>query len=325
MRTGKYDPAEKFNYSYDVRVMTVTRPAQRGAGELRIPPEIDGHPVTVIGNGAFQYCHDLRRITLPDTVTTIENAAFRGCENLEEAELSASLNSIGALAFQGCAGLKYLTVSDHTDRIEINSFKECRAIEVVHVKMRNRIAVDEERRIGQFRFGVIPCIDSVPGAGPDCAVYKHPKMGLFVRGPEYDVRSFVVASESDEAIWLYMRAIMRATDSHGASMDKYDATFLEIRSDDDMYRVAARRLSDPYNMSKRMYKIYRDALTGMVESIIRSDRVDRLTRVGELDCLERELLPGYIELAGRIGGGCTAYLLEHQNRYAKVEEYDYSL
>ena len=49
MRTGKYDPAEKFNYSYDGRVMTVTGPADRGAEELRIPPEIDGHPVTVKG------------------------------------------------------------------------------------------------------------------------------------------------------------------------------------------------------------------------------------------------------------------------------------
>lgn len=325
MRTEMYDPAEKFNYSYDGRVMTVTGPADRGAVELRVPPEIDGHPVDVIGNGAFQYCHELRKISLPDTVRTIENAAFKGCENLEEAELSASLDSIGALAFQGCESLKYLTVSNHTDRIEINSFKECRAIEVVHVKMRDRLDVGEDRKVGGFRFGAIPCIASVPGAGPECSVYKHPKQGLFLRGPEYDVRSFAVASESDEAIWLYMRAIMRATDPHGASMDKYDATFLEIRGEDDMYRVAARRLSDPYNMSRRMYKVYRDALTGMIESIIKSDRVDRLTRVGELDCIEKEMLPEYIELAGRIGGGCTAYLLEHQNRYAKAEEYDYSL
>ncbi len=325
MRTGRYDPAEKFNYSYDGRVVTVTGPAERDATELRVPPEIDGHPVTVIGNGAFQYCHELKKISLPDTVTTVENAAFKGCENLEEAELSVSLNSIGALAFQGCASLKQLTVSNHTDRIEMNSFKECRAIEAVHVKLRERIDVDEDRRVGPFGFGAIPCIESVPGAGPNDYVYKHPKMGLFVREAGYDVRSFAVASESDEAIWLYMRAIMRATDPHGASMDKYDATFLEIRGEDDMYRVAARRLSDPYNMSKRMYKIYRDSLTGMIESIIKSDRVDRLTRAGKLDCLDPEMFPEYIELAGRMGGGCIAYLLEHQNRYAKVGTYDYSL
>lgn len=325
MKTGRYDPAGKFNYSYDGRVVTVTGPADRDAVELHIPPEIDGHPVTVVGNGAFQYCHELKKICLPDTVTTVENAAFKGCENLEEAELSASLNSIGALAFQGCTSLKQLTVSNHTDRVEINSFKECRSIETVHVKLRERIDVGEDRRVGQFGFGSIPCIESVPGAGPEHYVYKHPKMGLFVREPEHDVRSFTIASESDEAIWLYMRAIMRATDPHGPSMDKYDATFLEIRGEDDMYRVAARRLSDPYNMSRRMYKVYRDALTGMIESIIKSDRVDRLTRAGELDCIDPALLPEYIELAGRMGGGCIAYLLEHQNRYAKVGEYDYSL
>jgi hypothetical protein len=64
---------------------------------------------------------------------------------------------------------------------------------------------------------------------------------------------------------------------------------------------------------------------GMIESIIKADRVDRLTKLGELGCIEREMLPEYIDLAGRIGGGCIAYLLEHQNRYAKAEDYDYSL
>lgn len=325
MRTERYDPAERFNCSYDGRVMTVTGTTVHDAAELHIPPEIDGHPVTVIGNGAFQYYHSLKKICLPDTVTTIENAAFKGCDSLEEAELSASLNSIGALSFQGCTSLKWLTISNHTDRIEINSFKECRAIEVVHVKLRERIEIDEERRVRKFGFGAVPCVESVPDSDPDCYVYKHPKMGLFVRGRNHDIRSFAVASESDEAIWLYMRAIMRATDPRGASMDKYDATFLEIRGEDDIYRVASRRLSDPYNMSRKMYKIYKDALTGMVESIIKSDRVDRLTRAGELDCLDIGMLPEYIDMAGRTGGGCIAYLLEHQNRYAKVGEYDYSL
>jgi hypothetical protein len=274
----KYNSPEDFNYSYNGRVMIITGPASHEAAELHIPPEIDGRKVESIGNGAFQFCSRLKRISVPDTVTAVENAAFKGCSSLTEAELSSGLNSIGALAFQDCISLRTITISNHTNRIEMNSFRGCSAIENVNVKM-----------------------------------------------PDGSIRSFAISSESDEAIWLYMRAILRATDSNGGYMDKYDATFLEIRSEDDMYRIAVHRLSDPYNMTRRMHKVYKDSVMGMIESIIKADRVDRLTKLGELGCIEREMLPEYIDLAGRIGGGCIAYLLEHQNRYAKAEDYDYSL
>ncbi len=317
MRNRQYNSAKDFNYSYDGRSLTITGPADRHAVELHIPPLIDGHEVKTIGNGAFQFCHDLKRISVPDTVKTIENAAFKGCENLVEAELSVSLNSIGALAFQGCSSLRVLTMSNHADRIEINSFKDCHSLEIINVKLRDR---QEGGNIISNSAG-----SHIVGHGNDFSVIKHPKYGLIKRTEEHDIRSFAIASESDEGIWLYLRAIMRATDPRGGQMDKYDATFLEIRSEDDMYKVAARRLSDPYNLSRRMYKVYKDSLTGMIESIIKADRVDRLTKLGELGCIDNELLSEYIELAGRMGGGCIAYLLEHQNRYAKADKYDYSL
>lgn len=317
MRNRQYNSANDFNYSYDGRSLTITGPSDRHAAELHIPPLIDGHEVNAIGNGAFQFCHDLKRISIPDTVTMIDNAAFKGCENLVEAELSSALNSIGALAFQGCSALRVLTMSNHADRIEINSFKDCHSLEIINVKLRDR---QEGGNIISNSAG-----SHIVGHGNDFSVIKHPKYGLIKRTAEHDIRSFAIASESDEGIWLYLRAIMRATDPRGGKMDKYDATFLEIRSEDDMYRVAARRLSDPYNLSRRMYKVYKDSLMGMIESIIRADRVDRLTKLGELGCIDNELLSEYIELAGRIGGGCIAYLLEHQNRYAKADKYDYSL
>lgn len=322
MAKKRYDPAEKFNYSYDGRVMIITGTAERDAAELRIPPEIDGHPVTVIGNGAFQYCHGLRYVAVPDTVRVIENAAFRGCESLVTADLSLELSALGSLAFQGCESLRSLTVSDHTDRIEVNSFKGCRSLETVRVKLSKRADTDE---IKGEEWGVRIAGYMDDPFRRDSIILKHPKYGLIRRTEDCDIRSFAVASETDEAIWLYMRAVMRAADPRGGSMDKYDATFLELRSEDDMYRVASQRLSDPYNMPRKVYKIYRDSLTGMINSVISQDRVDRLTMLGGLGCLEKELLADYIERAGRVGGGCIAYLLEYQNRYAQAGAYDYSL
>lgn len=281
MRRKEFNSPADFNFSYDGRVLTISGPKNRDAVEYHIPPVINGAKVNVIGNGAFSFCHNLKRISVPDSVTIVENSAFKGCDNLIEAELSKELNAIGALAFQGCTSLKKVTISNHMNRMEMNSFRDCRALETISVKLR-------ENKEGK-------------------------------------IRDFAVASESEEAVWLYLRAILRATDPLAGYMDKYDATFLELKNEDDMYRVATHRLTKPYNMTRRMHKIYKDSLIGMIHNIIKADRVDRLTKLGELNCIDKELLPEYIDLAGRIGGGCIAYLLEHQNRYAKVEEYDYSL
>ena len=47
-----------------------------------IPSEVDGHPVTGIGERAFNDCSGLTSITLPDSVTSIGDGAFNGCDNL---------------------------------------------------------------------------------------------------------------------------------------------------------------------------------------------------------------------------------------------------
>jgi len=281
MRRKIYNPSDDFNYSYDGRTLTITSPKDKTAVELHIPPEIDGHPVNAIGNGAFQFCHELRILSVPDTVTAVENTAFKGCENLLEAELSAQLNSIGSLAFQDCTSLRSVTISNHTNRVEMNSFKGCRALHTVNVKLRET--------------------------------------------PDYRTVPFAVSSESEAAVWLYMRAITHATGQNKIKMDKYDATFLEMRDDDSRYRLAVFRLENPYVLNSRTKKIYRDYLVGTIETIIRTDRVDRLTKLGELGCIEEDMLDEYIDIAGRIGGGCTAYLLEHKNRNKKIEAYDFSL
>ena len=54
------------------------------ATDVVIPNEIDGLPVTSIGNLAFSWCKELSSIKIPGSVTSIGGQAFFLCESLTE-------------------------------------------------------------------------------------------------------------------------------------------------------------------------------------------------------------------------------------------------
>ncbi len=80
---------------------TVTDCVASYKGDLIIPAEKDGKPVTAIGDTAFFGCHSLSMVLIPDSVTTIGNQAFQGCTNLRKVTIPASVTSIGFDAFNG--------------------------------------------------------------------------------------------------------------------------------------------------------------------------------------------------------------------------------
>ena len=77
---------------------------------LMIPDQLDGHPVTAIGDKAFCYCSTLTGVTIPDSVTSIGDRAFYGCKNLTAVMIPGSVTSIGAQALDTCKSLKEITV-----------------------------------------------------------------------------------------------------------------------------------------------------------------------------------------------------------------------
>ncbi len=52
-------------------------------GEVEIPSEIDGHPVTHISNACFLNAFSLSSVVIPKTVETIGDSLFFGCSSLE--------------------------------------------------------------------------------------------------------------------------------------------------------------------------------------------------------------------------------------------------
>ena len=56
--------------------------------ELTVPAELDGHPVTAIGDEAFLGCDSLTSITIPDSIFSIGANPFRFCTQLTRINVS---------------------------------------------------------------------------------------------------------------------------------------------------------------------------------------------------------------------------------------------
>ena len=80
---------------------------------VEIPSEIDGKPVTRIGECAFsEDCAGLTAIDIPDSVTSIGEGAFENCKKLVKVTIPNSVTSIGPAAFCNCENLTEITIPD---------------------------------------------------------------------------------------------------------------------------------------------------------------------------------------------------------------------
>ena len=60
----------------------ITDYKQSAVGDIEIPAEIEGLPVTSIGTRAFEDCAGLTSISIPESITDISYNAFEDCSGL---------------------------------------------------------------------------------------------------------------------------------------------------------------------------------------------------------------------------------------------------
>ena len=89
------------------------------ADTLTIPAELDGHPVSAIGDGAFYGCSSLVSVTIPQGVEFIGDYAFESCIALMTVSMPESVVSVGANPFAGCTGLRYIIVPAQHPALEV--------------------------------------------------------------------------------------------------------------------------------------------------------------------------------------------------------------
>ena len=122
----------QFTYTTNNNQISITK-YTGSASELVIPAEVNGKPVTSIGNSAFSFCTRLTSVTIPNSVTSIGNHAFHYCPGLTSVTIPNSVTSIGDWAFYGCTGLTSVTIPNSATSIGDYAFESCTGLTSVTI------------------------------------------------------------------------------------------------------------------------------------------------------------------------------------------------
>ncbi len=158
---------ESLTYEVNDGKITITD-CDESAASVTIPEQIDGMPVTTIGDQAFWQCSKLTSITIPSSVIYIWPRTFIGCNSLTDLVIDPqnrnyivedgvlfditktnlvhcpttktgeytvpdSVTSIGSYAFDDCSRLTGVTIPDSVTSILENAFGGCTGLTSIAV------------------------------------------------------------------------------------------------------------------------------------------------------------------------------------------------
>jgi len=154
--TGEVDGPAPEGLWYEVvdGEVIITGYDSEAPGELVIPDNIWGDPVTAIGEYAFCENTALSSVVIPDSVTSIGNGAFQQCTGLTQINIPGSISYIGEYAFAGCAELSAVTIENGVETIGMDAFQNCSSLTSITIP-------DSVTEIGQWAFNGCTSLTSV--------------------------------------------------------------------------------------------------------------------------------------------------------------------
>jgi len=102
-------------------------------GDVSVPAETGGYPVTGIGGQAFVGCSGITHVTIPTHITSIGVGAFSGCVGLTQVAIPDSVTNIDNYAFADCECLRSVTIGESAVNIGAGAFSGCRALTGVSI------------------------------------------------------------------------------------------------------------------------------------------------------------------------------------------------
>ena len=216
--TIMYTPQESdFTYTENDTGVTITG-YTGSTGNIIIPSELGGKPVTAIGEKAFYknktitsvkipegvtsigkqaffVCSSLKEVRIPEGVTSIGNSAFAQT-NLTEVEIPKSVKNIEQYAFNGCNNLEEVTIPGGVQSTGDHAFAHCSSLKQViisdGVEIIGRSAFDGCRSLTEV---TIPkSVTSIEwGAFADCDALKT----VYYGGSQTDWGKISIGSDND--------------------------------------------------------------------------------------------------------------------------------
>lgn len=122
-------------------------------GDIVIPNELDGHPVTSIGYYAFHNNRKITGITIPEGVTEIQQDAFSECGAVS-INIPSSVKAIGNSAFRYCDHLEEIVIPEGVTSIEYYTFTHCDSLKKV-------VLPESLTQIGNQAFGLSRNLETI--------------------------------------------------------------------------------------------------------------------------------------------------------------------
>ena len=108
---------------------------------ISVSPDVESFTIedgtTIIAEGAFEGCTNLKSITIPDSIKKINKDTFKGCISLSSVTLNANINEIGDNAFADCMSLTEISIPASVKEIGHLAFYGCMGMRSFNVASGN--------------------------------------------------------------------------------------------------------------------------------------------------------------------------------------------
>ncbi len=132
--TAPYEEVKIFDYELDDAGHAAITKYYGNVYALVIPEELDGNPVTAIGERAFADNASLGSVVIPDKVETIGKEAFSGCSSLADVVLpeNSKYTFVGEGMFADDVSLTCIEIPKYITEIQKRAFYNC-GLTVLHL------------------------------------------------------------------------------------------------------------------------------------------------------------------------------------------------